>query len=800
MSGLVTFLGTYMVNPALFMLGVAAISSPIIIHLLNKRKFKRVDWAAMDFLLEADKKNRRRVRLENLILLLLRCLACILIGALLARIFWPRNQLASLLGAEEFERIVLVDNSLSMSVKDGSSSSLQNAKSALADFVMGLSGNGSSDTFTLYTTSNPEVPLINGTQVDNQGAAAIVADIDEVQVSDRRSDLAAALLELEKALEGKTGSKLNQVVYVVSDMRKADWPSGDDNTDEEGVMETLKRIADATSGCFLVDIGREDDVGNIYVEEIRCKEKSLVAGVPADFDVTLRNTGRREAKNVKVQFAARFQDGGEIPPIEESVESIAPGESQTVPFKFAFSREELEASELGAEPARIEVKVVPPSEEIDELEDDNKRFFAARVAPGLRTLIVDGDILPDKRDSESFFLAKALSPPGDQLSGMAVDVVGEGAFETVRLEDYQVIYLCNVFRIPEPGEGIPSLGDEADEGEASEPTADTSSGPQELTRRQQLERWVAAGGGLVIAMGERIDEDVYNEEMYRGGKGLLPMKLDTIKGAVDETSWSHFNVKTDHPVMHAFYGDDGDAFAEFVKIFRFWDCTIAEEDLSSGRVNVIATFDNTDASPAVVEQQYGDGRVLAFATPIDTDWNDWPQDHSFVPSMLELNKYMARQTSDDANVGVGDPLEQDVDLSKYELEFRVTKPDATTKPDSANPPEGEQSDQVFYQAKFDEVDERGFYQLVLNRREAAGPVPLLFAANIDPFEGDLARADVQQLQRKLGDSKVSFISAEDLTNINIDDARIHLWPLALALLVGVLALEQFLGWRFGRNR
>ena len=72
MSNFMSFLGGFMVNPALFLLGVAAISSPIIIHLLNKRKFKRVDWAAMDFLLEADKKNRRRVRLENFILLLLR--------------------------------------------------------------------------------------------------------------------------------------------------------------------------------------------------------------------------------------------------------------------------------------------------------------------------------------------------------------------------------------------------------------------------------------------------------------------------------------------------------------------------------------------------------------------------------------------------------------------------------------------------------------------------------------------------------------------------------------------------------
>ena len=62
--------------------GLLAISLPILIHLLNKRKFQIVDWAAMDFLLDADKKNRRRIRLENLILLLLRCLAVLLIGLL----------------------------------------------------------------------------------------------------------------------------------------------------------------------------------------------------------------------------------------------------------------------------------------------------------------------------------------------------------------------------------------------------------------------------------------------------------------------------------------------------------------------------------------------------------------------------------------------------------------------------------------------------------------------------------------------------------------------------------------------
>ena len=75
----------WLVSPWLFAGGTLLVSAPIIIHLLNKRKFKTVDWAAMDFLVEADKRNRRRIRLEDLLLLVLRCLAVVLIALLVAR-------------------------------------------------------------------------------------------------------------------------------------------------------------------------------------------------------------------------------------------------------------------------------------------------------------------------------------------------------------------------------------------------------------------------------------------------------------------------------------------------------------------------------------------------------------------------------------------------------------------------------------------------------------------------------------------------------------------------------------------
>src|SRR6266513_4457734 len=65
--------------------GAALISAPIIIHLINRMRFKRLRWAAMEFLLKSQKRNRRRLIIEQLILLLLRILLVLLAGLLLAR-------------------------------------------------------------------------------------------------------------------------------------------------------------------------------------------------------------------------------------------------------------------------------------------------------------------------------------------------------------------------------------------------------------------------------------------------------------------------------------------------------------------------------------------------------------------------------------------------------------------------------------------------------------------------------------------------------------------------------------------
>src|SRR5690606_25771676 len=119
----------------------------IIIHLLNKRRFKIVDWAAMDFLLDADKRNRRRVRLENLLLLLLRCAAVALLGLMLAKPFLGDELAARLLQAAQYEHIVVLDDSLSTQVLTGNQTAFDEAKQRLVEMVRGFVDDRNDDTF-----------------------------------------------------------------------------------------------------------------------------------------------------------------------------------------------------------------------------------------------------------------------------------------------------------------------------------------------------------------------------------------------------------------------------------------------------------------------------------------------------------------------------------------------------------------------------------------------------------------------------------------------------------------------------
>ncbi len=482
------FLAGWMLNPWLFAAGGLLVAAPILIHLLNRRKFRIVDWAAMDFLLEADQRNRRRVQIEEMVLLALRCLAMLLAGLLVARPFLPGSLARSLPGASRTERIVVLDDSPSMEASTAGTSPFRTAKKRLAEFVSALAEQRSGDSLTLCLLSRPDRPVLQDVVVDDRTAPELVADIEALKASDLPARPNRVWNSLRGVIQGRS-NRINHVVYVLSDLRRSDWATDPGESgaakDSRSTASPLVLLSRELAGCFLVDCG-EGSTANLAITEIAPEDKALLSGVTARFQVTVRNFGTDSLRDVPVKFTA----GGSLP-LTASINSLPAGGTGSVPFSFTFPT------------LASEDEVAPPVEMMAELDAgatdvfsaDNRRYFAARVRSGIPTLIVDGDPSDEFGHSESFFLERALAPPGALRSGIATQVIPESELATTRLEPWQAIYLCNLYQL-------------------------------DRTFVSSLERWVQAGGGLVLFAGGQVDRDFYNDALYREGRGLLPAPCD----------------------------------------------------------------------------------------------------------------------------------------------------------------------------------------------------------------------------------------------------------------------------------
>ena len=170
----------FLLNPSFLFAGTAAVAAPIIIHLLNRRRFKKIDWAAMDFLLEAQRLNRRRVKLEELILLLLRCLAMILIGLLIARPSLDIN-VSGLLKAGQTERVIVLDDSLSMATVGQQGSPIDKASEILQKGIKSLSNSNSQDIITVVRTTDPNKFVPNGLPLTESSIGDLLDEFKNVQ-------------------------------------------------------------------------------------------------------------------------------------------------------------------------------------------------------------------------------------------------------------------------------------------------------------------------------------------------------------------------------------------------------------------------------------------------------------------------------------------------------------------------------------------------------------------------------------------------------------------------------------------
>ncbi len=771
------WLSTFLFNPALA-IGAGAVASPILIHLLSKRRVRRVRWAAMDFLLEAFRKNRRRVRLEQLILLLLRCLAVLLLAFMVMRPFMRSGALGSLGGLTgRTERILLLDDSFSTRYLNphggaGEQPVFTRLKQAAVHLIQRISENSPSDSLTLVLTSRPRKPLVALPSLSDENVRNFTDQLDALSPTQGVAHTPDALRAVADQIRSAP-TQANQAIYVLSDFQQSDWADsiGRESTSPNDAWSSLNDPGRSVQ-LVLIDADGERTPLNVAITDLRSAQSKIVAGVPARFDVAVSNFSDRALD--RVEFSLRTSRHT-LPPV--LIPTLPPGQTIHEPVEVVFGQE-------GSD--YLEAKLVGGAQIADGVALDNVRTIAIDVAPAVSVLVVNGESASDHSRDEVYLFCTALHPAGRAASGNEITVIEEQELEVADLSPQDVVVLANVARL--------SAG---------------------ATRR--LEQFVQTGGGLVIFAGDQVDPAFYNERLYNGGKGLLPVALtDVVTAPAAGQPFTFADWNSGHPLMRDFVDQLASVLRQ-VRIYAFLGTrkelaaasapSKSSADASSrpdDSTMVIARFNDADKSPAIVERTFGQGRCLFIATSVDQEWNDWPASFSYLPFMLKLVQYTARQAKADSNTVVDAPLACSVDPTKFSPHASLRTPAYPVEPEIAltastatSGPEKPGVDRTgVFAFQTTETARSGLYQFLLHRTTGE-EVSILAAVNLDAAESNLAKINRTELESALGTSKFEYVQDIGAFTARAFDPRTELWWPILMTAILVLMVEHSLAWWFG---
>ncbi len=738
-------------SPAL-LLGLVLAGIPLLIHLLHRRRYVEHRWAAMQFLVAAMKRESRRVRLQNLILLLLRTLVLAGLVFAFARPFLDADD--GLLNSQQpVHRILVIDASCSMQFEDVAAASSVEAdeqRAAGTRFARAkqilreqLEAGRRGDAWNLVRIDGLEPLAIVGQA--SFRADAVSEEVDQLKVSDGRGDLLQTLtsvLELTK----QAPELSRKEVTIVSDLQTALWAPANDATQKK-LAELTKQIA-ANARLSVISVGRASS-SNSAVVSLNSGSSPAISGQPVEVTSVLRNFGTSPLREqiVELLVDGRIVDTRRV--------DLSPGID--VPVEFSPVLRE-------AGQHLVEVRL-----ESDALSVDNRRWLTVDVRDELRVLLVDGRSSGRARERASFYLERALAPSiasvstDGSVAGSSIrpHVVTEGDLPSVALGDYDAVVLCDV--------GL-------------------------LTEREAalLDAYVRSGGGLVVFPGDRTQPDSFNTRLFRDGAGILPAQIGEQVSASGGENVLTFDARGfAHPVVAAFRGNP-DAGLESTITVSYLKLEPSES------ASTALWF--SDGSPALVERQAGEGRVVLAATGADDRWGTWAiWAPSFVPMMHETVRFAASGRWQPDEYLVGDPVTVRLDARTTANSVEVRMPDDSTLDVTVSSNSETDSDTV--KAILEATNRAGIYQVEPNSLLTGDQKPQAFAVNVDPAESDLTPIDQQRLTTDLyPDLRLQTAdSAEDKPTPPGSTSsptvaalsRLLAWLVLLGLLV-----EPVLAWRF----
>lgn len=538
-----------------------------------------------------------------------------------------------------------------------------------------------------------------------------IEDLDPLAGAAGAADVAGALRTAYGLLRQAGGQK---ALWVVTDLGAPDW----DRLSLSAVGEY-----DPTVPVKIVTAGSAETPPNATIKGVESRADHVAPGLDLELAATLVNYTDEAIPDV----AARLTIDDRVR-AEKRVTLPADAES-TVEFRFQLDRPGSHSGYVSLHGGGFA--------------GNRRHYFAIHARDRLHVLLVDGDPQRSLAASETFFLSRALNPAGDLASSALLpEVVLPGALGQVNPEGYQGIILANVATVP------PALA-------------------------ARLTAFVERGGGLLLALGDRVVAEDYNRTLWRSATPLLPGPLGERKRAPLDRRVTVGEVDAEHPALGAFGHERLLDSLRSARVSSWFEAAPA-----GGRTLVRLS----NGQPLLVEKELGRGRVLLLTSSADGDWNDLPLKTGYVPLVRSLVTHATggSRGSVDTGTTAGTAKRWTADPAHAGAQLQVVDPGGTERRVALEARDGEAS------AAFDGNHFAGIYRVVSPRADL--DLPGIYAVNPPAGESFLERMGADELERKLGPVDHEVLSAGALSG---GGSRTDL---ALALAVTTLVTLLFESW------
>jgi hypothetical protein len=453
-----------------------------------------------------------------------------------------------------------------------------------------------------------------------------------------------------------------------------------------------------------------------------------------------------------------YLDGGKNPVDKVMIPSVDPGKTRMVPLYARFTK-------VGYHSVRASFD---QPERFDSLEADNQNLLVVNAVREVRVLVVDGDAeARDPREHESYFLKLALAPVADHY--VKVDTATPVDFARNVLNRYAAVALANVERLT----------------------------PNQISA---LKEFLRQGGGLLVYPGDRVDVKFYNNELFEK-HGLLPSPWgEAVGDSTQDEVYTLFQPSGyEHPITDPWNNLD---FGQLDDVRTFRHLKLEKQPAVStvkeaGPVKVVLRYaaardaEDSLGEPAIMERNWGAGRVFQFSTTADTAWSDFAvRASSVVPVLYRILGNVQAQADAGLNLHVGEPFIHPLAPHQPNQQGRVVEPgQAQTNRLSAEV----LRDRPVLQ--FKDTHRAGLYEFQLDGNERA----TLFAVQPDQRESDLCKVNKSELP-----SSATDIQWKDVADLKkqVQENRVgaERWVYFLWVVLALVALETYLAQKFSQSK